>query len=126
MAEEQAQKPPSKLGQPSLWAGVIGAPLVWLTQFLVAYALVPLVCHTRKFFALHLTFAIALILVATAIFICWREWQQIGRHPSDSLDGGRLGTARLASFVGLTTAALSFLLILSQAAATFFIDPCTQ
>ena len=62
--EERAEPDETNVGKPALWAGIIGAPMVWLTQFLINYALVPYVCHTRKFFSFHLTSLIALILVA--------------------------------------------------------------
>jgi hypothetical protein len=128
MAEhyEKAEPDETNLGKPSLWAGIIGAPLVWLTQFLICYALVPYVCHTRKFFSLHLTIAIALILVAGAGMLCWREWKEAGKHSPQSDDGGRLGSARLAAVVGLLSSGLTFLIILAQGIATFMVDPCAN
>src|SRR5256885_16471594 len=76
--EEKAESDETNLGKPALWAGIIGAPMIWLTQFLICYALVPYVCHTRKFFSMHLTIAIALILVAGAGGFCWRNWGGVG------------------------------------------------
>ena len=124
--EEKAEPDETNLGKPALWAGIIGAPMVWLTQFLICYALVPYVCHTRKFFSLHLTTIIALILVAGAGVLCWREWKDSGEESPQSEDGGRLGSARLAAVVGLLSSALTFLLIVAQGIATFMVDPCTN
>ncbi|HEV8291889.1 MAG TPA: hypothetical protein VGP94_08180, partial [Tepidisphaeraceae bacterium] len=100
--------------------------LVWLTQFLICYALVPYVCHTRKFFSLHLTIAIALLLVAGAGVLCWREWVDAGLKAPQSEDGGRLGTTRLVAVVGLLSSGLTFLLILAQGIATLMVDPCAN
>jgi hypothetical protein len=113
-------------GKPSLWAGIIGAPLVWLTQFLILYALVPWVCHSRKFFTLHLTVALAAILVAAALVLCYRDWQQVARQIPESTDGQRLGTARLTASVGLLNTSLILLIIIAQGIALFFIDPCAH
>jgi len=128
MAEhfEKAQPDETNLGKPALWAGIIGAPMVWLTQFLICYALVPYVCHTRKFFSLHLTTIISLILVVAAALCCWREWMDAGLMSPQSEDGGRLGTTRLVAIVGLLSSALTFLLILAQGIATFMVDPCAN
>src|SRR4051812_24223465 len=114
---EQAEPDETNVGKPALWAGVIGAPVVWLTQFLINYALVPYVCHTRKFFSFHLTTLIALMLVAAAGVVCWKEWTESGLRSPQSEDGGRLGTTRLVAIVGLLSSVLSFLLILGQGIA---------
>jgi hypothetical protein len=124
--EEKAEPDETNVGKPALWAGIIGAPLVWLTQFLICYALVPYVCHTRKFFSMHLTTLIALILVAATGVVCWREWMDAGLKAPQSEDCDRLGTTRLAAVVGLLSSTLSFLLILGQGIATFMVDPCAN
>src|SRR3954467_4123929 len=113
--EEKAEPDETNLGKPALWAGIIGAPMVWLTQFIINYALVPYVCHTRKFFSFHLTSLIALLLVSAAGVICWREWVESGLKAPQSEDGGRIGTTRLTAIVGLLTSVLTFLLIVGQA-----------
>src|SRR3954468_21977075 len=97
--EEKAEPDETNVGKPALWAGIIGAPMIWLTQFIINYALVPYVCHTRKFFSFHLTSGIALALVAVAGVICWKEWLETGSKSPQSEDGGRVGTARLAAAV---------------------------
>src|SRR3954471_585050 len=124
--EERAEPDETNVGKPALWLGVIGAPLVWLTQFIICYALVPYVCHTRKFFSFHLTNGIALLLVAAAGAICWKEWIDSGSKSPQSEDCDRLGSTRLAAVVGLLSCILSFLLILGQTIATFMVDPCTD
>jgi hypothetical protein len=123
---EKLEPDETNLGKRALWAGIIGAPMVWLTQFLICYALVPYVCHTRKFFSLHLTIALALIIVAGAEVLCWREWKDSGERSPQSDDGGRIGSARLAAVVGLLSSSLVFLLILAQGIATFMVDPCAN
>jgi len=124
--EERAEPDETNVGKPALWFGIIGSSMVWLTQFLIAYALVPYVCHTRKFFSFHLTSGIALILVAAAGAVCWHEWVQSGLKAPQSEDCDRLGTTRLAAVVGLISSVLSFLLIFGQAIATFMVDPCAN
>src|SRR3954470_18786607 len=124
--EDRAEPDETNVGKPALWAGIIGAPMVWLTQFIINYALVPYVCHTRKFFSFHLTSAIALLLVAAAGMICWKEWTDAGLKSPQSEDGGRLGSTRLVAVVGLLSSILSFVLVLGQAIATFMVDPCAN
>lgn len=124
--EERAEPDETNMGKPALWAGIIGAPLVWLTQFIICYALVPYVCHTRKFFSMHLTIAVALILVAGLGAVCWHEWKISGERSPQSNDCDRLGTTRLAAVVGLLSSSLTLLLILAQLIATFMVDPCAN
>jgi|SRR5881394_3952077 len=123
---ERAEKDPILLGKPSLWAGLIIAPLIWLTHFLINYALVPYVCHTRKFFAMHLTSATTVVLLAAALVICYRDWSEAGHQTPNLNDGGRVGAARLTAFAGLLTCSITLLITLLQFTATFFIDPCTH
>jgi hypothetical protein len=113
-----------RLATPSLWAGVIGAPLLWLAQLTIAYALVPWVCHTRRFFTLHLVTVLSIVAIAAGALVCWRDWQRAGGQAPDSTDGGRVGAARLTAPVGLGQCVLLIILLLVQWAAIFLVDPC--
>ncbi|HYE96119.1 MAG TPA: hypothetical protein VD962_07900 [Rubricoccaceae bacterium] len=108
------------------WAGAVGAPLVWLAQFEVNYALVPRACAAGSRLPFHLVFFLALVLIAGTGLAAWRTWQVAGKELPENGPGGPLGRSRLLAVVGLASSALFFLLTLAQWLPAFSVDPCVQ
>jgi len=121
---EQSTIESQQMGTSSLWVGVIGAPLLWLIQLAISYALVPWVCHTRKFVPLHLVTIASLAAVIGAMIVCQHEYERVGREEPKSADAGRFGAARLTALVGLLQCMLLVLGLMIQWMAIFLIDPC--
>src|SRR6185437_2676076 len=46
----------------ALWVGVLGAPVLWLTQFEAGYALAPWACKNKGQLLLHLISALCIVL----------------------------------------------------------------
>jgi hypothetical protein len=119
-------QPESRGGNVSLWAGVIGAPLIWAADLQVRYALVPWACRTGHHGVLHVLSAIFLLAAAVATLLCWREWRASGADVPASAEGGVNARTRFLAAVGLMTGALFSVVIVAEALPNFFIDPCVQ
>lgn len=97
----------------ALWCGVPGGPLIWLTQFLVNYMLVPFACSTGMHWLLPLSSAVFVAAALAPALIALRELR--------SASGGR--TAFMAK-LGLMISALFLLTLIAQAIPIFVLDPC--
>ena len=103
------------------WASIVLAPLVFLTNLSLAYALVPLACATQRSTMLHLSNGIALVLVLTATLLAWHAL----RSPTPK-GAPRETTARMTflSHLGVWISALTALAIALQWSAQGWLDPC--
>ncbi len=124
MAEQVNAKTDKQECSVVLWAGVIGAPLVWAVQFQANYALVPKVCGSRSHVVLHVVAGIGALLALAAAVLSWRDFVAAGRGSPDATDGGPIARARFLGALGAATALLFAVLIVAQGIAAFFIDPC--
>ena len=92
------------------WTGLLGAPLV------------PWACHGGPLIAIHLVNLTALLLVAVAAALTWRERRRAGREVSGELPPPA-GRAGFLAEVGLMSCGLSGLAILAQMTGAFFFGP---
>lgn len=107
-----------------LYAGLLGAPILWGIQFQLTFMLVPWVCTNRNGWllpAIHLVF-FALMVVGGAL--SWREWKRVGAELPASKEEERLARTKFLGALGLMSVALFSLLILAQTVTSFFFDPC--
>jgi hypothetical protein len=122
--------PPSALPREgrdlSLWAAVLGAPVLWLSHLQVSYMLVPWTCATGRRWVLHAVSAGFLALTLAGGWLAWREFKRAGNGPSSPELDAPLGRSRLLSAIGLMSAGLFALAIFAQALASFFLDPCAD
>src|SRR5690349_24974239 len=58
------------------WLGIIGAPLVFLTDLSLAYALVPWACRTQHHSWIDLVSGVSLVLTIVALGAGWLGWQR--------------------------------------------------
>src|SRR5438105_8767040 len=103
--------PPTPANTAPLWAGVLGAPLVWAIELQVVYAAAHQACAHHKLGLLHLLDILCLVLAALAGWVCLRYWR---RDQEDEEDRTRF----LASY-GLLSCAIFFVLILAQTIAAW-------
>ena len=109
----------------ALWAGLLAGPVVWLLQFQTNYTLVPLLCRGgAKNVALHAVFVVALLLVASAGLLAWRNFRAAVGGTEGTGESGVLQRTRFMSLLGLCVAGIFFLVILSQWIASWVFGPC--
>jgi hypothetical protein len=106
------------------WLGIFLAPLVWLTQFLINYALAQKACASYRLAAIHFVSFISLAIVIAGGVIAGCCFAATSKH-SESGEGifdRPYFMATLATF----SAGLYSLAILMQTIASFVLDPCQQ
>src|SRR5688572_11006543 len=77
---QRSQQPREPLAQ---WIGVVGPPLIWLTQFEVKYALAGNVPGSRGHIALVVTGVVGFVLVGLCAVFAYREWRLADASPLD-------------------------------------------
>jgi hypothetical protein len=109
----------------SLWAGVLLAPLAFLSALQANYTLTQKLCPGGRMSLLHLATLLFLLITATGILIAWRNWQRAGKGVPDESEE-RQSWERFMGVVGMLISALSFLLIVAQLIPQFFFNPCQR
>jgi hypothetical protein len=104
------------------WASIIVAPLVFLANLSIVYALVPLACEAQRSASLHLANGIALVLTLSALLLAW---QALRKSPmAAGVAGDDVGRTRFLSQIGVCISALCVLAIVLQWSAQWFLAPC--
>src|SRR5688500_4006759 len=104
-------------GSLPVWAGIIGAPLLWALHFQVAYAMVPWICTTQRYWVAHV-FTVACVAISIWFtWLCWREWRGVA-------EPDLAGRSRFLAAVGTMSAALFTLLIAAGHIPIFILSPC--
>ena len=62
------------------WASIIVAPVVFLTNLSLIYALVPVACQTQHAWPLHVSNAISLAFAILASLLAWRAMRKTDEH----------------------------------------------
>ena len=114
----------SDRGAIPVWAGFLGAPLIWAIHFTIAYAMVPWICTTQKYWPAHLFTIVCLAISGWFTWLCLREWRHLGGGPPTSTEPPVEGRSRFVAVVGLMSAALFTLLIAAGHIPIFFFSPC--
>src|SRR5438094_852434 len=114
-----SQKDPQYRQPVSLWAGVIGAPLLWIFQLQLQYTLVPWVCRSHHVWVLHAITIACVIVCAIAFTLCWCERQKVP-VPGGTKDNeiGAIGRRHFMSVLGMFSSALFATVILAQGIAS--------
>ena len=106
-----------------LWAGLLLAPLAFLANLEIGYALVPVACGSGTTWPLHLVNAASLAIALVGGLIAWRSWNAVGRVWPDG-EAGPLGRSRFLGSMGVLLAGFCALVILAQWTAVFLLNPC--
>ena len=104
------------------WASIVIAPVVYLTNLSVAYALVPLACDTQHDLPVHLANGITFVLMLVALALAWRTRQANPRPPGTADDD--VDRNRFLSTIGLCVSALLVLGVAGQWSAQWVLSPC--
>lgn len=106
-----------------LWFAVLGPPILWAARFGISYTLVPYVCARDAVLLLQVVSVLALLGVAAAGLVGWVQWRRAGRSTQVEF-GGIDARARFMALLGMLGSALFAAVIIAEALAIFFIDPC--
>lgn len=105
-----------------LWIGLLLAPIAFLVNLEVAYALVPAACSSRNELPIHLVHLACLLLTLYALLSAWHSWKAAGTT-SPAEEGG-LARSRFMAGTGLLVSAMFMLVIVAQWIPSLVLDPC--
>jgi hypothetical protein len=105
----------------ALWLGIVGPPLIWLTQFEIKYALAG---STRAFShgVLVASGLLSLAAVGALFVMSLRHTRTANASPLDRATG-IVGRIHFMAVLGLMFGGLFFLLIAAQSVADLFFEP---
>ena len=109
----------------ALWLGLIGPPTIWLTAFLIKYALAGAPVDSIRHRIVVVTGLIALGAIAALGLMSYREWRWTEASPLDRF-AGVTGRIRFMALLGIMTSGLFLLVMATQVIAPFFIAPGKQ
>ena len=104
------------------WASIIVAPLVFLTNLSLVYALVPLACQSQQTWPLHLSNAISLVFALVASLLAWRAMRRTEAPRGMRRD--EVGHTPFLSHIGVWVSALTALAIALQWSTQLLLSPC--
>lgn len=107
------------------WASIILAPLLFLANLSLMYALVPLACGTQSSTSLHVANAVTLALTLIAWLLAWQSL----RSSADAgirvgVPGDDVHRSHFLSRVGVWVSAIVAWAIVLQWAAQWILAPC--
>jgi hypothetical protein len=106
-----------------LWFSLLLAPIAFLIDLEVAYALVPPACSSRNLLPVHLAHLACFLLTLYGLFTAWRSWRLAGATwPGEQ--GDQLARSRFMAATGLLVSAMFALVIVAMWIPTFVLDPC--
>jgi hypothetical protein len=108
-----------------LWSGVLAAPVAFLLNLEINYALVPWACATGKTFTIHIASAATLILACVGWWLAWQSWRSFNLAWPDGAQGVAPRARFLAAW-GFLMSALFALVIIAQIIPTFMLGPCQR
>lgn len=108
-----------------LLTGLLCAPLAFLTQLTVNYAVVPRACSSGHAYAPHLVTILFLLIALAGGFVAWRNWRDAGQVESGE-GGGRVERSRFLAVMGLLLSGLITLVFIAQWIPQFLISPCQR
>jgi hypothetical protein len=105
-----------------LWVGLLLAPVAFLINLELAYALVPTACSSRNALPVHLVHAVCLLLTLYGLMTAWRRWRAAGSTWGEA--GDPLARSRFMAGTGLLVSAMFLLVIVAQWIPSFVLHPC--
>lgn len=104
---------------PSLWFGLLAAPLAWAVQLPLVYALAVWSCDHVGMAWLHVVSVLCVVVAAAGGHAAWRNLNLVA-VPADA----SASTRRLMALLGLMTATLFGLVVIGSWLAVFLLSPC--
>jgi hypothetical protein len=104
------------------WMSVVVAPVVYLGNLSLAYALVQFACNAQTSVPLHFANGITLVLMLVAVTLAWRA-RHANARPID-VRSDDVGRDRFLSTIGLCVSGLLVLAVAGQWGAQLALSPC--
>ena len=111
----------------ALWTGVLAGPVVWAALLETNYALSYVACEQRHTWMLHLSTAVAILLIALAALWLARAAPPPGEESEPSIDPRDTAVLRARFMVagGLALCVWFTLVILATEIPVIVLHPCT-
>jgi cytochrome c biogenesis factor len=107
----------------ALWAGVLLAPVAFLLNLELAYAVVPHACSSQNRLPVHLVHLVCLLIALVGGAFALRSWRSCGETwPGE--EGGAVSRSRFMAGLGLLLSVLFALVIVAQWIPSFVLSPC--
>jgi len=104
------------------WASIIVAPVVFLTNLSLIYALVLVACQTQHAWPLHVSNAISLAFSILASLLAWRAMRK--SEPAKRVTKDDAAHTPFLLHVGMWVSALMALAISLQWSTQLLLSPC--
>lgn len=108
-----------------LWRGVFVAPLAFLAELTLAYALVPYACESQRHAPLHAVNAVALAVAVAGALYAWQVYRAAGGEPVGD-PGDRTARDRFVGMLGLLLGTIVSLALLAQWITAWMLPPCVR
>jgi len=107
--------------------GLLAGPIVWAAQLETNYVLSYVACEQRHAWMLHLSTALALVLIAVAAFVAWRAAPPLGEdeHRARDVDRAAVLRARFMALGGLALCAWFALVVVATEIPALVLNPCS-
>lgn len=115
----------TKTGSAWLWTAILAGPILWFLNQQVNLVLVPWVCRSGAYIALHGVTLACLLLTAAAGLIAFRNLRRI-RQSHDSGSEPTFSRIQFMSLLGVMVSGLFVLVILAQGLPNFILDACQR
>jgi hypothetical protein len=109
----------------ALWPALFVAPLAFLAELTLAYALVPYACDSQHHAVLHAVNLVTLAIAVIGTLHGWREYRVAGDAPARDA-GDRGARSRFVAVTGLLVSATMVLALLAQLVTMLVIPPCVR
>jgi hypothetical protein len=107
-----------------LWLGLLGAPVAWLIQLELCYALANKACVGWPRWSLHAGGLFFLALAIGAGLLSWRNFKRAPKGETPDSDDSLFARASFMAQLGIQLSVLFSVLIIAQAIAGWLIEPC--
>jgi hypothetical protein len=105
------------------WFGLLGPAGAWLLNLEFGYSLAHSACHGSGMAPVHLASVAAVVLAGLGGLAALLTWRRSGSDWPDDVPG-TLHRSRMLATLGLGSAALFLLMILTQWIPAFILNPC--
>lgn len=109
-------------GTGTIWASVLGAPILWALHLQLNYVVIPHLCGSRRPWILHVITLSFMLLTALGMGVAARAWRI--NAPADTTSGDEMSRTRFLAGLGILMSTLFFVVILATGIPAFFYDPC--